>query len=315
MRVQGPLPLEALKLGRNAFAADCSEYSRVLTKAKMNPPQDVDTARKKINKINNQIGKLQKPDLRHVPKWVRKFFHNDTLKEAINWATILRRPGNEFYLACFLGILHHQRPGFLSYPSSHLVPYLRVRKYPKTDYPDMYMYRAVYPRLVAKIERAMKGLEVKKITTTAEFRKSDICNLTMPFEVDMILTSPPYMNMLDYIRDNRLRIWFIEPRMPAKNDLATTNNKLVYENIMANFFIRVVSKLKKGGHCVLILGEQGKGSWSKECLPDMVIQLSQKYASNLQLMSAEIDEIPDVRRARRNCRGSKRELILCFYRQ
>ena len=47
----GTVPLEALKLGRNAFAADCSEYSRVLTKAKMNPPQDVDRARKKIKKI------------------------------------------------------------------------------------------------------------------------------------------------------------------------------------------------------------------------------------------------------------------------
>ena len=177
------------------------------------------------------------------------------------------------------------------------------------------MYRAVYPRLVAKIERAMNGLEEKKITTTAVFRKSNIRNLTVPSDVDMILTSPPYMNMLDYIRDNRLRIWFIEPRMLSNNDLTTTNNKLVYENIMAHFFIRVVSKLKKGGHCVLILGERGKGSWSKECLPDLVIQLSQIYASNLQLISAEIDEIPDVRRARRNCRGSKRELILCFCKQ
>jgi hypothetical protein len=38
----------------------------------------------------------------------------------------------ENLLASMLGILHHQRPGFLSFPSSHLIPY-NVRR--KLDHP------------------------------------------------------------------------------------------------------------------------------------------------------------------------------------
>jgi hypothetical protein len=51
-----------------------------------------------------------------------------------------------------LGILHHVRPGFLSYPSSHLVPYLRKMKYPPEQFADMYAYRDVRSRLIAKVK-------------------------------------------------------------------------------------------------------------------------------------------------------------------
>jgi hypothetical protein len=59
-------------------------------------------------------------------------------------------------LASLLGILHHQRPGFLSYPSSHLVPYLRQLKFPRRKYPELYERRDVLSRLEAKILRTFR---------------------------------------------------------------------------------------------------------------------------------------------------------------
>lgn len=85
---------------------------------------------------------------------VRQFFHPRTLKEAIKFVTVCKRDENNFLFACFLGILHHQRPGFLSYPSSHLVPYLREKKYPRDQFPELYQYRELRPRLLSKIQRA-----------------------------------------------------------------------------------------------------------------------------------------------------------------
>src|SRR5258708_20036869 len=41
-----------------------------------------------------------------------------------------------FLLSCLLAILHHQRPGFLSFPSSHAVPYLRLNSFPRELYPE-----------------------------------------------------------------------------------------------------------------------------------------------------------------------------------
>src|SRR5271154_7164939 len=59
-------------------------------------------------------------------------------------------------LASLLGILHHQRPGFLSFPSSHTVPYLRGKAFPRWKYPKLYEYRSHADRFEAKVERAFR---------------------------------------------------------------------------------------------------------------------------------------------------------------
>lgn len=66
----------------------------------------------------------------------------------------LRKHNEYFFQACILGILHHVRPGFLSYPASHLVPYLRRKMYPPEQFPKMYSYRDVRSRFLAKVRRA-----------------------------------------------------------------------------------------------------------------------------------------------------------------
>ena len=125
----GTIPFEASIRGRRAFAADISPYASVLSRAKLSPPPSLEAALESAEQALWKAARLPKSDLRTVPAWVRKFYHPDTLREILNFAAVCRRSHNEFLMACLLGILHHQRPGFLSYPSSHLVPYLRDRKY------------------------------------------------------------------------------------------------------------------------------------------------------------------------------------------
>ena len=95
-------------------------------------------------------------DLRTVPVWVRRFFHPETLRSALAFRDTCIERRDEFLLACLLGILHHQRPGFLSFPSSHLVPYLRDRKFPRKSFPEMYEERDVLVRLEAKVRRTYR---------------------------------------------------------------------------------------------------------------------------------------------------------------
>ena len=144
-----------------------------------------------------------------MPKWVREFFHPETLRETLAWCLVLRQRKRWFLLASLLGILHHQRPGFLSFPSSHTVPYLRRKAFPRRKFPALYQYRSLTDRFEAKIERAFRRppqldplLERRCFSRSAHL-------LTPSEEVDAIITSPPYMRQLDYGRDNRLRLWFL----------------------------------------------------------------------------------------------------------
>lgn len=308
----GTIPLEATIRGRRAFASDISPYARILSLAKLSPPRTLQDALDKVEKALLEVNSLPKPDLRLVPLWVRRFFHPDTLRSALRFATVARQPGNEFLMACFLGILHHQRPGFLSYPSSHLVPYLRSKKYPPSKFPEMYSYRELKPRLLAKVHRTYKHF-TNFLRADATFCQCPVEKLELPQRFDALITSPPYMNALDYSRDNRLRLWFINPGS-AKNEVhdVTQRRKAFIEGI-TSLAIKIESGLNREGYCVLIVGEEVRRSFNAHP-SEVVITLMDQKAPSLCLRKVITDDIPDVRRTRRECRGVKTEHFLIFQR-
>jgi len=123
----GTVPLEAWIHERNAIASDLNPYAQVLTTAKLFPPRSLEEALGQIEETARDATRAaRRVDLRKVPSWVRVFFHSETLRETLAWSQVLTERRSTFLLACLLGILHHQRPGFLSHPSSHTVPYLRA---------------------------------------------------------------------------------------------------------------------------------------------------------------------------------------------
>ena len=133
----GSIGLEAWALGRNVIVNDLSPYASLLAKAKLNPPASLNRAVKKL-KIAALEAETFLPGIlgNDVPPWVAEFFHPDTLREILAWVRVLKDRGDSFLFAALLGILHHQRPGFLSYPSSHTVPYLRHNLFPRRKFPD-----------------------------------------------------------------------------------------------------------------------------------------------------------------------------------
>lgn len=309
----GTIPLEALLRGRRAFAADISPYARILSCAKLHPPPSLSIAIKAAEQALAAAKKTSKIDLRSVPAWVRRFFHPETLREALAFARIAREPGNEFLMSCFLGILHHQRPGFLSYPSSHLVPYLRDRKYPRSQYPEMYAYRELGPRLLAKVCRSFKRHQVLQIRS-GTFRQTSVEGLELPSRFDALITSPPYMNALDYGRDNRLRLWFIDPNLVQNVDNDVTQRRKAFMGAISSLAGKIQLGLRRRGYCVFVVGEEFKRSF--EAHPsEVVINTMKAGAPSLQLHEVVADKIPDIRRTRRECVGVKTEHILIFQRK
>ena len=150
----GVVALEAAIGGCEILAGDWNNYAVALTKAKLTPPSNLAAAEFELTKLwNTSRELLPKQDLRTVPIWVRKFFHPETLRSALAFRDACVNAKNIFHLACLLGILHHQRPGFLSYPSSHLVPYLKNKNFPKNHYPALYTERDVFCSITSESQK------------------------------------------------------------------------------------------------------------------------------------------------------------------
>ena len=207
----GTVTLESLILNRHTIGNDINPYAVILTKAKMYPPHSSSEALKKAEYyINLSKKEISKISLSEIPDWVKEFFHPTTLKETLALVRLLKRNGEYFILACLLGILHHQSSGFLSYPSSHMVPYLRDKKFPKEKFPHLYTYRDIKPRLLNKIKRVFKNSPKINPMLLRECKTEYAEELKLPENsIDAVITSPPYMDTLNYGGDNRLRLWFL----------------------------------------------------------------------------------------------------------
>lgn len=310
----GLVPLEAALAGRVAWGNDLSPYAYTLTRGKLEAPDSQSAALERAEKLAAAVEKLAPSvDLTPIPEWVREFFHPDTLREALTAFRLLREQEDYFLTACLLGILHHVRPGFLSYPASHLVPYLRTSKYPPDEFPDMYSYRDLRSRLLAKVKRAYRRSKLPVNWKERQYRIWQQNAMDLPIDdetVGTIISSPPYFGALDYARDNRLRLWFLGCENWKDLDASLTANNKVYLPQMSICLKEMFRVLKPGGYCVLVLGDvdrDGKTRRTAEILADEAANVTE---GQFIIDTICDDRIPDRRRSRRKTKTTKFERIL-----
>lgn len=310
----GVVPLESALSGRCALANDLSPYAYALTRGKLETPNNEKDAIYRAQTVINEVDRVKSSvNAESVPEWVKEFFHPETLKEVLAAFKILRENEDYFVMACLLGILHHVRPGFLSYPASHLVPYLRKSKYPPDDFPKMYAYRDLRSRLLAKVRRAYRRNMLPVDWDDRQYQIWRANSMALPINsesVDAIISSPPYFGALDYARDNRLRLWFLGCIEWKELDASLTASKKVYLPQMLVCLKEMNRVLKPDGHCVLVLGDverDGELRRTAEILADLAIGATQNHFSVENIYD---DYIPDERRSRRCTKTTKFERIL-----
>ena len=310
----GVVPLEAVLYGRKALANDLSPYAFVLTKGKLEAPSTEKVALERAKALIESVeGKAPIVDCSKIPTWVAEFFHPKTLNEVIATFELLREEEDYFLTACMLGILHHVRPGFLSYPASHLVPYLRKAKYPPDEFPDMYKYRDVGSRLFAKVKRAYRRTMLPVDWESRDYQVWSANSMMLPIEnstVDAIVSSPPYFGALDYARDNRLRLWFLGCQEWKELDSSLTANSRIYLPQMSVCLKEMYRVLKEGRYCVLVLGDverDGKTRHTAEAISDLASRVTEGRFMTEGIFD---DHIPDDRRTRRRTKTTKLERIL-----
>jgi SAM-dependent methyltransferase len=310
----GVVPFEAVRLGRKAKANDLSPYAVCVTRGKLSAPPTVELAQSRCERLIEYVDRRWKLyDLRTVDAWVRRFFHPRTLKETLAGFEFCRDRRDWFLAACLCGILHHQRPGFLSYPSSHMVPYLRTTLFPLDEFPELYAYRCVADRLRKKVKRAYRRANLALKWTERNYEVTTRNARSLPFadsSVDLVLTSPPYYDALDYARDNRLRLWFLGHRDWRNLNSRLTLDNAKYEEQMRECLKEMYRVLKPGKFCLLVVGEVQRDGSTRDT-GAVLGRLAHDVTSGGFVIDCVVeDTIPDIRRSRRGTKTTRLEKIV-----
>lgn len=257
----GTLPFEACEQGRVGIGSDINPLAFHVTRAKVDRLSD-EEIRKQTDELGRFIAENKTSSTDEAEEEIIPFYHPDTLKEILAARRFfqLRREENvSFVMACILHILHGNRPYALSRRSHNIMPWP-----PKGPT----IYKPVAKLVREKVERMLA--ETLPLTyVKGQAIQDDVFNLSIPnASVDCILTSPPFYVNRDFVRMNRLRLWFCgwdykrQAEMKA-SFLESQKDIAIYDKVFAEFG-RV---LKPRSICVMHLGVVKKMDMAKDLTP------------------------------------------------
>lgn len=243
----GTIPFEACSQGRIGIGCDITPLAYHTTKAKVSGVS--------INELEKQITKLDKfiqqnkMKLSECEDEIVDYFHKKTLNEILSAREFFLQHEKEdysFLIACLAHILHGNRPYALSRRSHNIMPWP-----PKGPT----IYKNVIEHLREKVYR-MKKSELPSTFVKGSSYQCDTTNL--PFKdnsIDCIITSPPFLYNRDFLRMNRIRLWFCGwDYSTQKQYKEKFIENVPYIESYTKIFDEYFRLLKPHSHCILHLG-------------------------------------------------------------
>lgn len=256
----GTTVLESLLLDRDAAGIDAFGYAYTLSHAKAQPmelPAFDKYLKQKIKESARQPGKLallDNPDL-------RIFYSDKTLDQILRLRAVLR--GDDSGPAIFLkglvsGVLHGPSAMFLSLSMKDTVSSTAgyVERYVK-EHGLVKPERDLYECAMNKARRCLTAGIPKR---RGRIFKGDARTVPLPDEsVDFILTSPPYMSVLDYPWNNWLRVWWLgDDRRTEQKKLMRSGVEETYRQFMRETCAEMFRILKPNSAFVIVVGDVKK---------------------------------------------------------
>ena len=266
---RGTTIVEAALLNRNIIANDINPLSTVLSKPRLFVPT-IDEVENRLKKIT--FGSGLKADIE-----LSMFYHPKTESEIVSLRNYLikkkKNNGEDFIdnwiqMVATNRLTGHSKNFFSVYtlPPNQAVTQERQKRINKQRLQKP-AYKDVRYIILKKTRDLTSGLNndlvdrLKRIGSKANFLNCD-ARFT-PYiknnSVNLTITSPPFLDIVNYAEDNWLRCWFnnIDVEEAARN-ITITKKLNEWENVMADVFKELFRITRKSGYVVFEVGEVRK---------------------------------------------------------
>jgi len=263
---RGTTLIEAALTGRRALGNDVNPLTRLLVAPRLDPPS--------IGEVTRRLGDLERtlPAGAEAPDELLAFYHPDTLRDIARLRSyFLEAAGDSIdawiRMVCLNRLTGHSTGFFSVYtlPPNQATSAARQRKIneargqtpPRRDVFEIIL-RKTKTLLKAPLPAGFGGKGACLLTGFAECTP-DIADSS----IDLIVTSPPFLDVVDYPVDNWLRCWFagIDPKTVP----ITLHSSLAdWEGFVASCFKEFARIVRPGGKIAFEVGEVRGGKVALE---------------------------------------------------
>jgi DNA modification methylase len=269
---RGTTAIESALLNRRFIANDINQLSEILAKPRTNPPVLIDIS-DRLNEIKFDKNIKCEIDL-------SMFYHDDTLSEILNLREYLNTKPNNDYIDDWIRMVATNRltghsPGFFSGytlpPNQAVSPESQKKINAKRN--ETPPYRNVKDIIIKKSKSLLADIDsdtrkrLQNISKQSRFLCGDARNVSSieNESISLTVTSPPFLNIVQYAQDNWLRCWFnaLDQNQIASN-IAMAKTTEQWSGFISGVFSELYRITKSGGYVAFEVGEVNNGQVNLE---------------------------------------------------
>lgn len=268
---RGTTLLEGAFLGRRVIGNDVNPLSRILLFPRLNPPT--------MDEIENRLNSIPLDKNNSAEIELSMFYHPDTEGELVslkNYLLYQQMNGSEDIIDGWIRMVATNRltghsSGFFSVytlpPNQAVSPASQIkineRKNQKPEYRDIKKLVLKKSKSLLRSISSVNRVKLNQISKTAVLLQSvaDHTPAIRDNSVQLTVTSPPYLDVVQYAKDNWLRCWFndIEVQNLNKN-LTIVKSISDWRKSMQSVFMELYRITKHGGFVAFEVGEVRNGT-------------------------------------------------------